>query len=29
MGDFYIEDDLSFEFNPMEEILEEIKNAKN
>ena len=27
MGDFYIEDDLSFEFNPMEEILEEIKNG--
>ena len=27
MGDFYIEDEVSFEFDPMEEILEEIKNG--
>ena len=25
MGDFYIEDEVSFEFDPVEEILEEIK----
>lgn len=27
MGDFYIEDDLSLDFSPMEEILEDIKNG--